>query len=75
MRMNFLLIDQYLRAKYCNQQSHRVGWQLRSDASEGSANTPAEAKAVQFPHSDPQMCALFLNKVAAPIANKMFECR
>jgi hypothetical protein len=25
-------------------------------------------------HTDPQMRAAFINRVAAPIANKMFEC-
>jgi hypothetical protein len=33
-----------------------------------------EVKAVQFLHSDPQMRVVFINKVAAPIANKMFDC-
>ncbi len=33
-----------------------------------------EQKAMQFLKSDPQMRAVFINKVAAPIANKMFEC-
>jgi hypothetical protein len=33
-----------------------------------------EVKVVQFLHSDPQMRVVFINKVAAPIANKMFEC-
>jgi hypothetical protein len=35
---------------------------------------PAEQKVVQFLKTDPEMRALFLNKVAAPIANKLFEC-
>ena len=38
------------------------------------APTPAEQKAIQLLKGDPQMRTLFLNKVAAPIANKMFEC-
>jgi hypothetical protein len=29
---------------------------------------------VQMLRSDPQICAEFINKVAAPIANRMFEC-
>ena len=36
--------------------------------------TPQEVKAVQFLRSDPQMRVVFINKVAAPIANKMFDC-
>jgi hypothetical protein len=34
----------------------------------------AEQKVVQLLHQDPQMRTAFINKVAAPIANKMFEC-
>ena len=33
-----------------------------------------EQKAIQALHNDPQMRTAFLNRVAAPIANKMFEC-
>ena len=29
---------------------------------------------MQFLHSDPQMKSYFINKVAPPIANKMFDC-
>ena len=33
-----------------------------------------EQRAVSFLKNDPQARAAFLNKVAGPIANKMFEC-
>ena len=33
-----------------------------------------EQRAVQMLRNDPQMRTEFLNRVAAPIANKMFEC-
>jgi hypothetical protein len=36
--------------------------------------SPREQEAIQILRSDPQMRQAFLNKVAAPIANKMFEC-
>jgi hypothetical protein len=36
--------------------------------------TPEEQKVMQFLKSDPQMRTAFINQVAAPIANKMFEC-
>ncbi len=36
--------------------------------------SPQEVKVVQFLKSDPQMRVVFINKVAAPIANKMFDC-
>jgi hypothetical protein len=35
---------------------------------------PEEQRVVDLLKSDPQMRTYFLNKVAAPIANKMFEC-
>jgi hypothetical protein len=48
--------------------------QLLAERAQKAPPTPQEAKAIQFLKSDPQMRALFLNKVAGPIANKMFEC-
>ena len=48
-------------------------WQERSQ--KGKAPKPQiEQEALQMLKSDPQMRAAFINKVAAPIANKMFEC-
>jgi hypothetical protein len=36
--------------------------------------TAEEQKAIAFLKSDPQMRAAFINKIAPPIANKMFDC-
>ena len=48
-------------------------WQER--AQKGKAPKPQmEQEALQLLKSDSQMRAAFINKVAAPIANKMFEC-
>ncbi|MGC9967764.1 MAG: hypothetical protein ABSE08_20430 [Syntrophobacteraceae bacterium] len=33
-----------------------------------------EARAIEILRSDPQMRAEFINRVAPPIANKLFEC-
>ena len=33
-----------------------------------------EQRAIQMLKNDPQMRQYFINKIAAPIANKMFEC-
>jgi hypothetical protein len=33
-----------------------------------------EQRAVQALRNDPQMRTAFINQVAAPIANKLFEC-
>ena len=40
----------------------------------GQPKSQEEERAVQFLRNDPQARTAFLNKVAAPIANKMFEC-
>ena len=48
-------------------------WQER--AQKDKAPKPQmEQEALQMLKSDPQMRSTFINKVAAPIANKMFEC-
>ena len=48
--------------------------QLWLKKSEKAPPTPEEQRAITFLKSDPQMRAAFINKIAAPIANKMFEC-
>jgi hypothetical protein len=40
----------------------------------GKPKSAEEERVVQILKSDPQMRQEFINKVAAPIANKMFEC-
>jgi len=48
-------------------------WQER--AQKGKAPPPQmEQEALQMLKSDSQMRAAFISKIAAPIANKMFEC-
>ena len=46
-------------------------WVKKSEKAPPSAE---EQKAIAFLKSNPQMRILFIDKVAAPIANKMFEC-
>jgi hypothetical protein len=41
---------------------------------QGRPKPPREQQAVQVLREDPQMRAAFIDRVAAPIANKMFEC-
>jgi hypothetical protein len=48
--------------------------QLWIKKSEKAPPTVQEQKAVAFLKSDPQMRIAFINKIAAPIANKMFDC-
>jgi hypothetical protein len=48
-------------------------WQERA-AKHGHPKSEREQEAVQTLKQDPQMRAAFIARVAAPIANKMFEC-
>ena len=40
----------------------------------GKPKSPREQEAVQMLRNDPQMATAFINQVAAPIVNKMFQC-
>ena len=40
----------------------------------GEPKSPEEQRVIGLLKSDPQMRTAFINQVAAPIANKMFEC-
>jgi hypothetical protein len=48
-------------------------WQERA-AGQGAPKPAEEQRAITILRGDPNMRTAFLNKVAAPIANKMFEC-
>jgi hypothetical protein len=48
--------------------------QLWEKRSQKAPPKPEEQKVIQLLHNDAQMRAEFINRVAAPIANKMFEC-
>jgi len=54
--------------KYQNSSCEQL-WQQR-----GQPKSEREQRAVDFLHSDPQMRRMFIDRVAAPIANKLFEC-
>ena len=44
-------------------------WQER-----GKPKSQREQELIQMLRGDPQMRVAFINKIAAPVANKMFEC-
>ncbi|NVH73683.1 hypothetical protein FSB08_14185 [Paraburkholderia sp. JPY432] len=48
-------------------------WQERA-AKKNMPKPQGEQMAIQTMRNDPQMRAAFIDRVAAPIANKMFEC-
>lgn len=54
--------------KYQNSSCEQL-WQKR-----GEPKSPREQEAVEALRNNPQMRAAFIDRVAAPIANKMFEC-
>ena len=57
-------------AKYQTSTCEQL-WQKKSAKAPPSAE---EQKVIQFLKTDPQMRQAFISKIAAPIANKMFEC-
>ena len=59
-------IIQKYQASTCEQL-----WQKKTQKAPPS---PEEQKAMQLLKDDPQMRTAFINKIAAPIANKMFDC-
>jgi len=61
------LVQKYQQAS-CEQL-----WQERA-AKKGAPKSPGEEKVIQAMRNDAQMRAEFINRVAAPIADKMFEC-
>lgn len=48
-------------------------WQEKMQK-QGQAKPEMEERAIQALRNDPQMRNAFINRVAVPIANKMFEC-
>jgi hypothetical protein len=59
--------------KYQNSTCEQL-WQEKAQK-QGQPMPEREQKAVQLLHEDPQMRSAFINKIAAPVLNKMFECR
>jgi transposase-like protein len=59
--------------KYQNSSCDQL-WQERSQGRGSQPKSPHEQQAIQMLQNNPQMRAEFINRVAAPIANKMFEC-
>ena len=61
------LIEKYQTAS-CDQL-----WQERSQH-QGHPKTPQQQEAITMLRNNPQMRAEFIDKIAAPIANKLFDC-
>jgi hypothetical protein len=54
--------------KYQNASCEQL-WQQKSEP-----KSQEEQRAVQFLKNDPQARTTFINKIAGPVVNKMFEC-
>ena len=49
-------------------------WQERMQHQQGKPESQQEKELLEVLNTDPQMRTEFINKIAAPVANKMFEC-
>ena len=58
--------------KYQNSTCEQL-WQEKAQG-QGKPKSAQEQEAIKILRNDPQMRAAFINKIAAPVANKMFEC-
>jgi hypothetical protein len=61
------VIEKYQTAS-CQQLAEQKGQPLTGEKAE------IEQRVIQLLRNDPQMRTAFINQVAAPIANKLFEC-
>ena len=62
------MVAQKVIGKYQNATCEQL-WQQK-----GQPKSQEEERAVQFLKNDPQARTAFLNEIAGPIVNKMFEC-
>lgn len=62
------MIAQKVIQKYQQSTCEQL-WQQKNEP-----KPPMEQEIIQKLRSDPQMSAEFINRVAAPVANKMFQC-
>jgi len=58
--------------KYQNATCEQL-WQERAEK-QGKPKPQKEQEAISILQENPQMRTVFINKIAAPVANKMFEC-
>ena len=68
----FDMITNKVIDKYQNATCEQL-WQERAQQ-QGKPKPEREQELIQILQGDPDLRAKFINKVAAPIANKMFQC-
>ncbi|MGE5656989.1 MAG: hypothetical protein ACM37W_10265 [Actinomycetota bacterium] len=69
---NFV-IDKYQKAS-CEEVAQMQPQSASSSKTDAGKKGDLPAKAIEMLQKDPQMRQEFINRVAGPIANKMFEC-
>jgi hypothetical protein len=69
----FPMIDQ-LAQRVVQKYQNSSCQQLAEERSQPRAKGEMEQRAIAVLRSDPQMRTEFINRVAAPVANKLFEC-
>ena len=62
------MVAQKVIGKYQSASCEQL-WQQK-----GEPKSEEEQRVIQFMRNDPQARTAFINQVAAPIVNKMFEC-
>jgi hypothetical protein len=67
------LVDK-LAAKVVQKYQSSSCQQLQMEKAAKQPPSPQEQKIIEFLKGDAQTRTIFINQVAAPIANKMFEC-
>ena len=68
----FDLVTNKVIDKYQNATCEQL-WQERMQK-QGKPKSPREEEAIQILRSNQAMRTEFINKIAAPVVNKMFEC-
>ncbi|NJM61747.1 MAG: hypothetical protein HC849_18570 [Oscillatoriales cyanobacterium RU_3_3] len=68
-----LAIEKYQNAS-CEELSQMQAKSGKGAAASHSPEKLAQAKAIEFLRNNPEIRQEFINRVAPPIANKMFEC-
>ncbi|MGL5060559.1 MAG: hypothetical protein ACRC62_11325 [Microcoleus sp.] len=68
-----LAIEKYQNAS-CEELSQMQPKSGKNTAASGSPEAIAQAKAIEFLRNNPEIRQKFINRVAPPIANKMFDC-
>ena len=68
------MVDIVIANKIVQKYTSSTCEQLWIKKSEHAPPSMEEQRAITILRNDPQMRAYFIGKIAAPIANKMFEC-